>query len=286
MDNKDLSLTPDVLSILRNKATEAPFSGVYPKDATRGTYVCRGCGLALFRASSQFTSGCGWPSFDDEIPHAILRKSDADGRRTEILCVRCQGHLGHVFTGEQLTSKNMRHCVNALAVDFVEDEKILDTQEAILAAGCFWGVEYYLNKLPGVLKTEVGYIGGKTKYPSYRDVCEKNTGHLEALRVLFDPSVLSYENLLKYFFEIHDHTQKDGQGPDIGEQYLSAVFYFDDTQKETVTKLIRFLETQSLKIATAIHPMSVFWSAEAYHQAYYDKNHKTPYCHQHIKRQW
>ncbi len=174
--------------------------------------MCKQCGLALFRSQTKFHSGCGWPSFDEEIPNAVKSVPDADGRRTEILCARCNAHLGHVFAGEGYTAKSIRHCVNSLSLDFVSDNKVIDTQEAIFAAGCFWGVEYYFKKLPGILKTEVGYTGGSKQNPTYENVCNKNTGHYEALRVIFNPAVVSYEKVTKYFFEIHDPTQTDGQG--------------------------------------------------------------------------
>ena len=132
------SLTPDEYAVLRNKATEPPFSSTFQKPKGDGTFLCRGCGLALYRAPSQFLSHCGWPSFDAEIKGAIRYQPDADGRRTEILCARCDGHLGHVFSGEGYTDKNTRHCVNGLAIDFTQNEKVLDTREIIFGGGCFW----------------------------------------------------------------------------------------------------------------------------------------------------
>jgi peptide methionine sulfoxide reductase msrA/msrB len=277
--NKYASLTPDILHILEDKGTEAPFSYGYDTDATQGTYLCRGCGQALFRADSHFSSGCGWPSFDDEISNTVKRVSDADGRRTEILCANCNGHLGHVFGGEQFTAKNTRHCVNSLAIEFVENTTVLKTEETILAAGCFWGVEYFLQKLPGVLKTEVGYIGGIVDNPTYEQVCTKKTGHLEAIRVVFDPTVLTYENLLKYFFEIHDPSQDDGQGPDLGSQYLSAIFYFDKQQKSIAEQVINELKESGYSVVTSLYEVSSFWPAEGYHQDHYAKTGKAPYCH-------
>lgn len=277
--NKYAALTPKVLHILKDKGTEAAFSGNYLEAGTAGTYLCRGCGLALFRGDSQFTSTCGWPSFDDEIENAILRQQDADGRRVEILCNRCHGHLGHVFQGEDYTEKDLRHCVNSLAVDFVVDEAVLDTEEAILAAGCFWGVEALLQKLPGVLFTEVGYIGGSVTDPNYEMVCQGDTGHLEAVRVIYDPQRISYQQLLKYFFEIHDPEQGDGQGPDIGSQYLSAIFYFDEAQQVQTKEVLQQLQQLGYHPKTQLYPVQTFWSAELYHQDYYTKTGKQPYCH-------
>jgi peptide methionine sulfoxide reductase msrA/msrB len=283
MDKLD-SLMPDVVHIVRDKGTERPYSGNYLEPYKKGTYLCRRCGLALFRADNQFFSSCGWPSFDDELPHAILKLADKDGIRTEIVCSRCHGHLGHVFEGEGLTSKNLRHCVNSLSIEFVEDNEVIDTEEAILAAGCFWGVQYYLDRLDGVIKTEVGYTGGQVDSPSYKQVCTKTTGHFEAIRVIYDIKKLSYESLLKYFFEIHDPTQVDGQGPDLGPQYLSAVFYFDEKQKQIAQQVIGLLEAKNFKVATQLLPVDIFWPAEEYHQEYYDRNEKLPYCHTRVKR--
>ena len=281
---KTASLTDLILRVVRDKGTEKPYSGEYDDFGDSGTYLCRQCGLPLFRSQTKFHSGCGWPSFDEEIKGAVQSVPDADGMRTEILCSRCHAHLGHVFAGEEFTDKNTRHCVNSLSLDFVADLDVKDTEEAIFAAGCFWGVEYYFQKLPGVLKTEVGYTGGHTKSPTYQNVCSGTTGHYEAIRVLYDPSKISYEQLVKFFFEIHDPTQPDGQGPDRGQQYLSVVFYYDDKQKDIALHVIEQLEYMGYKIVTKLLPVSSFWPAEQYHQDYYEKQGKQPYCHRYEKK--
>lgn len=282
--HKAQTLAPETRHVLFDKGTEPPFSGEYCEEARRGTYLCRRCGLALYRADAKFISQCGWPSFDDEIPNAIYRQADADGRRTEILCARCGGHLGHVFSGEKYTAKNLRHCVNSLAVDFVKSETILDSEEAIVAGGCFWGVQALLDKLPGIVKTEVGYTGGRTNHPTYHDVCHSDTGHFEATRIVYDPAIVDYETVIKYFFEIHDPTQADGQGPDVGSSYRSAIFYYDDVQKENAEKLIQQLRQKNVAVVTQLHPATIFWKAEVYHQDYYVKTGKEPYCHSRVKR--
>jgi len=280
--NKTASLTPFVKSIVCDKHTEMPNYRFQDDLVKPGTYLCRNCGLALFRASHEFNSGCGWPAFDQEIDPNIKKVLDNDGIRTEILCNRCNAHIGHVFYGEGFTSTNTRHCANLASLDYVSNLDILDTEEAIIAGGCFWGVEYYMQKLSGVLKTEVGYCGGHKENPNYQEVCNHNTGHLEAMRIIYDPQKITYEQILKYFFEIHDFTQTNGQGPDIGEQYLSAIFYYNEKQLETIQNLIDILKNKGYKAATRTYPVTTFWPAEQYHQNYYKNNQKEPYC-QHWK---
>jgi len=282
--DKTTSLTPQAFEVLINQATELPFSGAYNQHTEQGSYLCRRCGLSLFRSDTKFLSSCGWPSFDDEITGAIKRLPDSDGRRTEIRCQRCDAHLGHVFHGEDLTAKNLRHCVNSLAIDFVNSTTITDSEEAIVAGGCFWGVEYYLKRLPGVVKTEVGYIGDTTPNPTYQSVCQGCTQFLEGVRILYDKELIDYQSVIKHFFETHDPTQTNGQGPDIGLQYLSAVFCFNDAQSRIVQQLIDELTFQGLKVATQVNSMFPFWPAELSHQDYYDKKKSTPYCHTYTKR--
>lgn len=281
---KTASLTPEVLRVIRDKGTEHPFSGEYDEFDESGTYICKQCGKPLFRSHTKFHSGCGWPSFDDEIPGAIRKEQDADGMRTEILCARCNAHLGHIFAGEQLTARNLRYCVNSLSLEFISDLKVNDTEEAIFAGGCFWGVEFLFKQLAGVLKTEVGYTGGRKDHPTYEEVCTGRTGHYEAIRVIYNPELISFEDLAKYFFEIHNPSQNNGQGPDIGQQYLSSIFYYDDNQKKIALNLIQQLEKKGYSISTQLLPAAIFWRAETYHQNYYHKTGKLPYCHIYQKK--
>ena len=282
--DKTASLTPAARRIICDKSTEAPHSGAYNDVVTLGTYLCKRCGLALFRAHSQFTAGCGWPSFDGAIADAVKKGPDHDGVRTEILCSRCDGHLGHVFTGEHFTAKNSRHCVNSAAIEYVEDNSVLDTGEALLAGGCFWGVDYYLRRVPGVLNVEVGYCGGNTTHPTYDEICHGNTGHYEVVRVVFDLAKTTYTHVLKRFFEIHDPTQRSGQGPDLGQQYQSAVFCYNQSQHEQTEALIQLLKDKGYDVATRILDVQPFWAAEEYHQNYYAKLDKQPYCHYPVAR--
>lgn len=282
--DKTASLTPAARRIICDKSTEAPHTGIYNDVAFMGSYLCRRCGLALFRADSQFSASCGWPSFDEDIAKAVKQLPDPDGRRMEILCTRCDAHLGHVFIGEQYTAKNCRHCVNSASIDFVRDNTVKDSEEALLAGGCFWGVEYFLNRLPGVLKVEVGYMGGALADPTYEEVCSGKSGHYEVARVVFDVAKTDYSTVLKRFFEIHDPTQRTGQGPDLGQQYQSAVFYYNKKQYEQTDALINILRAKGYDVATRLIEAQPFWPAEEYHQQYYAKHDKLPYCHQPVER--
>jgi peptide methionine sulfoxide reductase msrA/msrB len=278
-------LTSEEEKVIVNKGTELPFTGKYDKFNKRGTFVCKRCNAPLYKSDDKFDAGCGWPSFDDEIPGAIKRIPDADGLRTEIVCAHCGGHLGHVFTGERLTTKNVRHCVNSVSLNFIPVESPeVKTEKAIFAGGCFWGVEYYMEKAKGVISTKVGYIGGKTENPTYKEVCSHTTGHAEAVEITFDPQKTTFEEVAKLFFEIHDPTQIDRQGPDIGDQYRSEVFYLNDDQKKTTEKLIKILEQKGFEVVTRLEKAGTFYEAEDYHQQYYDHKGSLPYCHGYVKR--
>lgn len=274
-------LTPEEERVIVHKGTEMPFTGKYEKFNETGTYVCKRCGAPLYRSVDKFDAHCGWPAFDDEIPGAVKRLPDPDGSRTEIECAKCGAHLGHVFSGEGFTEKNTRHCVNSISMDFVPEQA---TETAIFAGGCFWGVEYYMQKSKGVLTVESGYIGGHKDRPTYKEVCSGTTGHYEAVEIRYDPTQTDYETLLKLFFEIHDPTQWNHQGPDYGEQYRSAIFYQNEHQKEIAVKLINVLKDKGYKVVTEVKKATTFWQAEEYHQDYYEHKGTTPYCHGYVKR--
>ena len=167
-------------------------------------------------------------------------------------------------------------------MDFVPDENPQQTTRAIFASGCFWGTEYYLKKAKGVKSTTVGYIGGHIENPTYGQVCTGTTGHAEAVEVIFDPEQTGFETLARLFFETHDFTQINGQGPDIGDQYRSVIFYTDEGQKQIAEKLINLLKDKGYKVATKLEKAGKFYNAEKYHQNYYFKTGGTPYCH--VKR--
>ncbi len=160
----------------------------------------------------------------------------------------------------------------------------MKTEKALFASGCFWGVQYHFDKHEGVVRTRVGYTGGSVVNPTYEQVCEGNTGHREAIEVVFDPAVTTYERLAKLFFETHDFSQVGGQGPDIGEQYTSAVYYYDDSQKEVAERLIAELESTGRRVTTEVLPAGAFYPAEERHQKYYEKTGGAPYCHVYVKK--
>ncbi len=279
-------LTPQEEKVILYKGTERPYTGKYDDFFKDGIYVCKRCGSELYKSSDKFNSGCGWPSFDDEIPGAVTRIPDADGFRTEITCNNCGAHLGHVFLNEGLTPKNTRHCVNSISLEFIPARIApkAKSDTAYFAGGCFWGVEYYLEQIPGVKSVESGYMGGSVVSPTYQQVCSHNTGHAEVVQVVFNPLQTSFQEIAKMFFEIHDPTQINRQGPDVGDQYRSEVFYRSVEQKEITEKLIQQLEKNGYKVATQVTPVATFWQAENYHQDYYQRHGKTPYCHRRVKR--
>ncbi len=283
-------LAPDEEYVIMNKGTERPFTGKYVNHKKDGTYTCKRCNAPLYKSADKFNSHCGWPSFDDEIEGAVKRVPDRDGMRTEIVCANCGGHLGHVFKGEGFTEKNIRHCVNSISLNFVSaNDAVSENQdkqlhEAFFAGGCFWGVEYHFEKLDGVISAESGYMGGKIDNPTYEQVCSGRTGHAETVKITYNPDKVSFETLGKLFFETHDPTQLNRQGPDIGDQYRSVVFYTDEQQKETTEKLINDLKERGFKVVTQVEKADTFWPAEDYHQDYYAEKGTTPYCHIYTKR--
>lgn len=284
------SLTKDEAYVIEHKGTEYPNSGKYVHHKTDGIYICKRCDYPLFNSESKFESGTGWPSFDDMIEDHVSEITDIDGYRTEIVCGNCQGHLGHVFKGESFTSKKIRHCVNSISLNFIQE---LDSSEptiktdldtAIFASGCFWGTEYFFEKTSGVISTQVGYIGGHKNNPTYKEVCNNTTGHTEAVRVIYDPKLTDFETLAKLFFETHDPSQLNRQGPDIGTQYRTGIFYLNNDQRLISEQLKKQLEDKGIKVVTEITKATQFWNGEDYHENYYSKKGGTPYCHGYTKR--
>lgn len=266
--------------VMEQKGTERPFTGEYYDFFEEGTYVCKRCGTALYRSNDKFRSGCGWPSFDDEIKGAVRRLLDADGRRTEIQCAKCGAHLGHVFIGEGFTPKDTRHCVNSVSLKFVPlKKKYSNMKEIYFAGGCFWGTEHYFKQLRGVVDTQVGYANGNTDNPTYREVCTDKTGFAETVRVVYDPDVITLEFLTEMYFRAIDPTSVDQQGPDIGSQYRTGIYYKDDADKAEIRKVYDSMRQKlGSRMAVEFLPLKNFYYAEEYHQDYLDKN-PAGYCH-------
>ncbi len=266
--------------VMEQKGTERPFTGEYYDFFEEGTYVCKRCGTALYRSKDKFRSGCGWPSFDDEIKGAVRRLLDADGRRTEIQCAKCGAHLGHVFIGEGFTPKDTRHCVNSVSLKFVPlKKKYSNMKEIYFAGGCFWGTEHYFKQLRGVVDTKVGYANGNTDNPTYREVCTDKTGFAETVRVVYDPDVITLEFLTEMYFRAIDPTSVDQQGPDIGSQYRTGIYYKDDADKAEIRKVYDSMRQKlGSRMAVEFLPLKNFYYAEEYHQDYLDKN-PAGYCH-------
>ncbi len=277
-------LSSEEEKILIHKGTELPGSGFFDHFDAGGVFLCKRCDAPLYLSSHKFSSRCGWPSFEEEIEGSVKRQLDPDGIRVEILCSRCKAHLGHVFEGEHLTATNTRHCVNSLSLRFLSVADPEGFPKAYFSGGCFWGMEHFFRSIPGVLSVTCGYMGGQVANPTYEEVSSGLTGHAETVEVVFDIDKIDYETLAKAFFEIHDPFQEGGQGPDIGSQYRSCLFYLSAAQKKTALKLKELLEKPGKKIATEISTASFFYPAEPFHQNYYGKAGGEPYCHRRVKR--
>lgn len=272
--------------ILREKGTEKPYTGKWLLNKDSGYYTCAACGNQLFRSDQKFDSHCGWPSFDEEIEGGkiITKKDLSHGMdRTEIMCGRCGGHLGHLFD-DGPTETGKRYCVNSISLDFIpanefKEDILLDT--LTLGGGCFWCIEAVYELVDGVVSVQSGYSGGYTAYPTYRQVCTGETNHAEVVQIVFDTKKVTLTELLEIFFTVHDPTTKDMQGADVGTQYRSIIFFKDSAQKAVALNVINSLEKAKVydsPIVTEVKPFTKFYVAEISHQDYYETNKSKPYC--------
>ena len=315
MSDKDNVKNLDELTQLQrdvvfNNATEQPFNNEYWQNKRPGLYVDILDGTPLFSSLDKFDSGTGWPSFTKPItPDAVLEVVDKSHGmlRTEIRSRKSNIHLGHVFADGAKAKGGLRYCINSAALKFISLEKFnisgyseytaafgkvypaeIQYEVAVIAGGCFWGIADLFSKLDGVGEVIAGYTGGTFVNPTYADVCTGNTGHAESVQVHFDIKQLSYEQILRFFFQIHDPTTVNKQGNDIGSHYRSAIFYANSSQQKIATTIVEKADKSGVfqsPVVTSLEKLEVFYKAEDYHQNYLQKHPHGYTCHK-IRLEW
>lgn len=298
-------LNPEQYRVTQECGTEPPFQNEYWDNHADGIYVDVVSGEPLFSSKDKFDSGSGWPSFTRPLEPNVTEKKDVSHGmvRVEVRSKNADSHLGHVFDDGPRDQGGLRYCINSASMRFIPAAQLeaegygqyakifgikttgatATKETAILAGGCFWGMEDIIRKIPGVLDTEAGYTGGWLKNPKYDDTHDSKSGHAEAVRVIFDPSKLSYADLLeKWFFKMHDPTTLNRQGNDVGTQYRSAIFFTTDEQKKIAEEVKARVDKSGRwkkPIVTEIAAASTWYPAEDYHQDYLVKNPGGYTCH-------
>jgi len=296
MDSEELKkrLTPLQYHVTMENGTEKPFENEFWNNKKPGIYVDIISGDPLFSSTDKYKSGTGWPSFTRKIKEASIAEKVDNSlymKRVEVRGKKSDGHLGHVFD-DGPGADGKRFCINSAALRFIPLEELEKqgyeeflslfkkhdadnkSEVATFGGGCFWGVEAILKKVNGIIDTTAGYAGGSVNNPDYSIVSGGNSGHAEVVRVEFNPSIISYEELLSYFWRLHDPTTLNRQGWDRGTQYRSVVFYHTDEQKKIAEESKKKFDRSGVfkkKSVTEITPASGFYKAEEYHQDYYDK---------------
>jgi len=294
-------LTPIQYQVTQENGTELPFENEYFNHFADGIYVDIVSGEPLFSSRDKFDSKTGWPSFTKAISkEAVVQHKDFKliFPRTEVRSKLANSHLGHVFDDGPLPDKK-RYCMNSASLKFIPKEDLVKKgyadyvglfsasikptiKTAILSGGCFWGVEFYFKKLKGVIKTSVGYTGGVTANPTYEQIKRGDTGHAEAVKVEYDSSQITYQEILEYFFRIHDPTTLNQQGSDVGDQYRSSIFVSDEQEQDVAHKVIKQVEDLKIykgKLVTEIVRQKEFFKAEDYHQDYLGRFPRGYNCH-------